>query len=115
MNLEITDGALGVQAHVVEPHGEIDLATAAELKQRLEAVIASGAATIIVDLSDVAFIDSTGIGVLLSVQRRITAGEREMVTICPDPLVRRIFEVAGLLDVLRVVGTRRDAIALAHV
>src|SRR4051812_32656061 len=114
LDFGITDGAMDSRIHLVAPQGEIDLATANELKNSLLDAIETNARCLIVDLSDVSFVDSTGLGVLLFVQRRMEASGGRIVTVCGDPLVRRIFEVTGVMSVLSVVETRSDAVTHAQ-
>ena len=98
------------QTHVIEPHGEIDMACAPELKASLAAVIDSGARYLIIDLEDVGFVDSSGIGVFLATQRSLQAKSGELIVVCNDPLVRRVFESTGVLTALNVTASRRDAL-----
>ena len=60
------------QTAVVSVRGEIHLATAPEFSERLNDVIAEGRTAVVVDLTEVGFIDSTGLSVLLNALRRIT-------------------------------------------
>jgi anti-sigma B factor antagonist len=109
MDFAVAGGALGPGTYVIEPEGEIDLATAPGLTDSLIDAIDAGAKCVIVDLTEVGFVDSTGLGVLLSAQRRLQAGGGTLVTICSDPLVRRIFEVGGVMQAVHMVETRREA------
>src|SRR5947209_8743398 len=99
MDFALADGGSDSRIHVFEPDGDIDLATAPELKQRLADVVAAGARYLIVDLRSVEFVDSTGLGVLLSIQRRVDAGGGKLLTVCTDRGVRRVFEIAGVAEV----------------
>ena len=107
------DGPLVPATHVVEPSGEIDLATAPELEARLGALFDSGTRRIIVDLGDVSFIDSTGLRALVKARERLDSAGGILVVVCHDVSIRRVFEVSGLVDLLHVVASRRDAIAVA--
>ena len=110
MDFGITDGAIDGRIHVIEPHGEIDLATVAMLRARIDAVIDSGVRFLIVDLVDVRFIDSTGLGTILKAHQRLEAAGGMLVIACADELICRGFRVAGVRDVLTVQTTRRDAL-----
>src|SRR5437773_2565005 len=59
--------------------GELDLATVDELRGRLAAVEGDGAPTVVLDLRELDFLDSTGIGELLAAQRRLRAAGRRLV------------------------------------
>ena len=80
---------------VVSVAGEIDLSTAPQFRDRLIAAIADNP-QIVVDLTAVDFIDSTGLGVLLGGLKRVTAQDGRIEVVCPDTPVRKIFEVTGL-------------------
>ena len=77
--------------------GEIDLATATELRQRLNSVIASG--DVDLDLSDVTFLDSSGLVVLLAARQGLHDNHRLTVR-NPSKRVLRVFELSGVLDVM---------------
>lgn len=114
MNFGITEGPLGATMHVVEPHGEIDLSNAPDLKATLAAAMDAGARHLIVDFEDLTFIDSAGIGVLLSAQRKVQAGGGNLIVVCNDPSIRRVFEITGVIDVLHVTPSRREALLLTQ-
>lgn len=65
------------------------------------------------DFGDVAFLDSTGIGVLLSVERKLRPRDGKLNVVCNDPLIRRVFEIGGLTDVLNITPSRRAALLTA--
>src|SRR3954453_9990356 len=109
MDFAITDVTVDARTHMLEPHGEIDRATAPELKQSLLEVVDSGAEWLVVDLAEVRFIDSTGLKLFLSIHARLDARGGEMLVVCPDPILRRLFEVSGVVEQLGVLGSRREA------
>jgi anti-sigma B factor antagonist len=113
MDLRIAERPIDATTRVIEPHGEIDLATAPNLKAALDAAIDEGARYVLVDFADVAFLDSTGIGVLLSVERKLRARDGALIVVCDDPLIRRVFEISGLTDVLNIRPSRRAALSAA--
>ena len=88
--------------------GEIDLATAPELRQRLEAVIAAGICNLDLDLSDVTFLDSRGLVALLEVRRDLHERRLRLRVLNPSQPVLRLFTLRGVLD-LMVDGQRSSA------
>ncbi len=80
--------------------GEVDLLAI----PRLRAVLAEhvGERDVVLDLSGVAFCDSSALRVLVDAQRSSSAAGRELVIHDPSPAVRGLFEVSGLRGVLRV-------------
>ena len=83
---------------IVQPHGEIDLATVGDLDDALRAAEATGAAKILVDLTAVSMLDSTGLRSLVSAHDRALVAKRELLIRPGTARLRRLFEVAGLAD-----------------
>ena len=81
--------------------GELDLANAPQLEERLSAVEDDRPARVVVDLGRLVFIDSTGLRVLLQADARAREGDHELVLRPGDANVQRVFEITGALDVLR--------------
>ena len=98
---------------VVEVVGEVDMATAPELAQAIDAeVLNESVRRVVVDLTDVTFLDSSALNALVHGQRELT--ERKIVfrVVSPaDQNVRRIFEIAQLAVPLGVVDSLDDALA----
>ena len=80
--------------------GELDMATAPELSQRLAEVAAAGPDAVTLDLSELEFMDSQGINVLLQARRALQAQGGRLIVRSPQPLVARVLETTGLLKVL---------------
>jgi anti-anti-sigma factor len=85
--------------------GEIDLATVDRLHDAIERASATGAAEVWVDLSDVDFMDSTGLSALVVGHRALPG---RFVVICPDGPPRRALEISGLHEVLRMYRATDD-------
>jgi anti-sigma B factor antagonist len=95
--------------YVVSLEGEVDLYTAPELKQELHRLVGDGAKQIVIDMTQTTFIDSTTLGVLLSVVKRVRPEGGTVVLVCPDRNVKRIFEITLLDRVFTIVDTRDEA------
>src|SRR3954468_9094833 len=102
------------QTAVVSVRGEIHLATAPEFSERVNAVIASGHPAVVVDLTEVGFIDSTGLSVLLNALRRITRAGGTLTLVCTNPTVMRLFEVTKMDTTFTIVGSRGEAVEKAR-
>jgi anti-sigma B factor antagonist len=96
---------------VVVLGGEVDLYTAPELKHELHRLVGEGATRLVIDMSGTTFIDSTTLGVLLSVVKRVRPDGGAVVLVCPDRNVKRIFEITLLDRVFSIVDTRDEALA----
>ena len=96
---------------VVEVGGEIDVATAPRLREQLIALVNDQRYHIVVNLEAVDFIDSTGLGVLISGLKRVRTHGGRFSLVCTEPRILKVFEITGLLTVFNVCGTMEDAIA----
>ena len=92
--------------HVV---GEIDLANAHELRARLEAAVIASNGEFTVDASQLEFIDSSGLCVLVDIAGLLAERGRRLRTIELPAVARRAIEVVGLVEVLGV-----DPVIAAH-
>jgi len=84
----------GANSQLVRMRGDIDIATMDDLEHALSALDEGG--SVIVDLSEVGFMDSSGIALLLRINR--TAGS--LLIRDPAPVVRLVIEATGLAEVL---------------
>jgi anti-sigma B factor antagonist len=76
--------------------GELDIGTAGRLRQALCSAHDLAPATVVVDLSALTFIDSTGLHELVVAQKRQRAAGGEVVLQAPSPQTRRVLEIVGL-------------------
>jgi anti-sigma B factor antagonist len=97
------------QRTVIAAAGEIDLITAYRLEDAADAALDQGTHDLWIDLSDVEFIDSTGIHALLQVRSRVEALNRRLAVICPISPIRRAFALTGLDDALPLYTSRDEA------
>jgi len=85
--------------------GDLDVAGAPELRQEIVAAVADGQVRLILDMTGVEFIDSFGIGVVIGALKRVRQRAGELALVCPEPRVRRVFE---LCDIDRILTLHRD-------
>jgi anti-sigma B factor antagonist len=110
LDFGLRDEPVDDRTQLVEPRGEIDALTAPRLGRRLLGLVAEGKTRLVVDLSLVTFMDSTGIGVLLNALRRVTGRDGGLVLVCPTERVLRPFEVTGLAGHLHIFRSRSEAL-----
>jgi len=79
--------------------GELDLATAPWLRDHLAGIAANGAECVVVDVSGLSFIDSTGLSVLVDGWKRLRERGGDLVLESPSPAVAKVLDIAGLKDV----------------
>lgn len=82
--------------------GEVDVLTAPKLAISLLKILHTAQGDVTLDLSETVFIDSAGLHVLLNAQRRLTRRGRTLRVICGSGPVRRVIELARLVDTLNV-------------
>lgn len=80
--------------------GELDLASAKQMEERLMAIEDRRPKRLIIDLARLAFIDSTGLRLLLQADARAREQEHELVLRPGDAAIQRVFEVTGALSIL---------------
>lgn len=96
---------------VVDVAGEVDVATAPRLREKLISLVNDGNYHIVVDLGGVDFIDSTGLGVLISGLKRVRTHDGELVLVCTEPRIVKVFEITGLTKVFPVYESVDDAVS----
>jgi anti-sigma B factor antagonist len=92
----VTERDVDERTTIVAVSGEIHVSTAPEFSGLLSASIEAGHTALVLDLTDVIFIDSTGLSVLLNALRRITRAGGRMAVVCSNPTVLRLFEITRL-------------------
>ena len=98
---------------VLTVRGEVDVATAPRLRQQLVEMAASGPDTVVIDLDPVDFLDSTGLGVLVSGLKRFRTVGGDLLISCNQPRVLKVFEITGLTEVFGIQETVAAAVAAA--
>jgi anti-sigma B factor antagonist len=107
---EISDESLDQQTHVITVRGEVHVSTAPEFSERLNDAIANGKTGVIIDMTAVDFIDSTGLSVLLNALRRVTRQQGSLALAVSNPTVLRLFEITRLDSTFDIVADREAAI-----
>ena len=92
--------------------GELDLATVSVLRVRLDAAIDAGLSRLVIDLSDVRFLDSVALAVIVTAKRRLADEGRLVVVVDRSSYVMLVFECSGLPGIIDMADTRDEAIAM---
>ena len=95
----------GSDAHVLVLGGELDIATTPTVRSALDAAIQSGHKKIVVDLTGLNFIDSTGLGVLIGGLRRAREAGGRVMLVAAEGRILRLLRVTGLLRIFAVYGS----------
>jgi len=95
---------------VLAVSGEIDIATAPSLREKLHGLLADGRLHLVIDLDEVTFLDSTALGVLVGVLKRARTEGRELRIVCNQPRVRKVFEITRLDSAFDLCTSVEDAV-----
>jgi len=93
---------------MVQVYGDVDLKTAKSFRGALDDAAQDGKQRLIVDMSEVPFMDSSGLAALIGAQKAFRA-TTQMIVVCPANL-QRIFQVTRLDSVVSVVGSLPEAL-----
>ncbi len=97
---------------IVAMGGELDYEASPQLRARLVGAIKAGGRRLVLDLSDVTFIDSTAIGVLAGTVARLDdAGGGSLAVVSTNEKVLQIFEITGLDSVIALHSSREEAVS----
>jgi anti-anti-sigma factor len=100
-----TESSAGV--HTLSLSGELDIATADQLLEAVAAVEAAAGEKLVIDLSDVGFMDSTGLRVLIAANKSALENEFELVIVTGTSPAKRVLELTRMDEHMTVV----DALA----
>ena len=101
--LRVEVGRRNGDAHpVVTVRGDVDVYSSPQLREELNALIEDGAVSLVLDLSRLEFLDSTGLGVLVGAQKRLVQGQGELILRSPRSGARKVFEITGLDKVFTI-------------
>jgi anti-sigma B factor antagonist len=108
VDLSLTERTVD-QHVIVEVHGEADVHTAPELRDRLIGVLDSGHPSVVVDLSWLSFIDSTGLGALVAARNHANAAGASLRLVCKSERLLKVFRITGLHEVFEIHPTLAQA------
>jgi stage II sporulation protein AA (anti-sigma F factor antagonist) len=106
INLEVKKDVLCIRLS-----GELDHHTAEELREKSSKLIESeNIKHIILNLEELGFMDSSGLGVILGRYKQIKQKHGEMVVCAISPAVNRLFEMSGLFKIIRLEPSEENAL-----
>lgn len=95
---------------VVDLTGEVDAYTSARFREAIIELIESGAASLVINMERVEYIDSSGLGALVGGLKRASEREGKIVIVCSNPQIRKVFEITGLEKVFHLFTSEQDAV-----
>jgi anti-sigma B factor antagonist len=102
-------GPLGEGAYVIGLAGELDLYTGTQFEGALLEALRRGASEVVVDLTDVSFIDSTTLGILMRARKRLLALKGRLVLVCIDENILKLLHITTLDRMFEIYATREQA------
>jgi anti-sigma B factor antagonist len=94
---------------IIAVGGEIDVYTAPKLRDTITELVADGSYQIVVDMTEVEFLDSTGLGVLVGGLKKVRAHDGALELVCNNDRLLKIFKITGLAKVF-VIHDSVDAV-----
>jgi anti-sigma B factor antagonist len=110
--IEVTEVPFEPSGLVVAVSGELDIATASALRDRLDAAIKAGKHRLVIDLFGVDFLDSVALATIVHARKELPEAGRLALAVEPGSYPMLIFESSGLNKMLDLVASREQAIAL---
>lgn len=96
---------------IVDVHGDVDVATAPQLREKLVQLIGDGHTDLVVDLNDVDFLDSTGLGVLVGGLKRARSNKGSLQVVSNNERVKKVFAITGLTEVFGLTDQLGDEVS----
>lgn len=110
MDLQVHSRVIGDRT-VIAVAGEVDIATAETLDAEITQVLAGGATHLVLDLSEVAFLDSTGLGVLVKGLKRAREAGGSLAVVVTAERIAKVFRITGLDAVMPLHADLDAAVA----
>ena len=97
------------KASVVTLRGEVDLRSSPQLRQALLELLEKRVSHVVVDLTNVSYMDSSGVGTLVELKRKAERSRGKVTLVGPQPRVRSVFEITQLDKFFNIVATLAEA------
>lgn len=95
---------------IIRLTGELDAYTSGRFREVMIDTISTGAEHLLINLANVEYIDSSGLGALVGGLKRISERNGRMVIVASRPQVRKVFEITGLEKVFSIYRTEDEAL-----
>ena len=95
-------------SQVITVSGEVDLATSPELDVAIIGALESGTQSLVIDLSDVSFMDSSGLGVIVRGLKRCREADKDLDLVISNERVLKVFGITGLDQVIPIHASIED-------
>lgn len=110
MNLKVTPRRIDDGTQALDLEGEVDVYTAPKLRQEIMDQVDSGVKNLLVNLTKVEYLDSTGLGILIGGVKRLKEQGGSLKLVGPSARITRIFEITGLNKIFDVYPGEAEAL-----
>lgn len=110
MEVSVSRNGAG-EVPIVAVSGEVDVYSAPALKAKVTELLGSGVTTLVIDLTDVAFLDSTGLGALVEARAATNEAGGALPLVCNQERILKLFTITGLDGVFAIRPTVDEALA----
>lgn len=94
---------------VLDLNGEIDVYTSPKVKETITELIDQGHYSLVINLENVRYIDSTGLGVLIGGLKRVREHSGTVNLVCTNPQIKKIFDITGLVKIFGIYDSEKAA------
>lgn len=110
MDVSVTSREAGGRT-VIEVRGEIDVYTAPLLREEISTLVDADHTTIVVDLTQVSFMDSTGLGVLVGALKKVRTLGGDLSLVINEEKILKVFRITALTQVFSIHSSLEAALA----
>jgi len=110
MNLRVETRNPRENLAVIALGGEVDVYTSPRVKQEIVNLLNAGTTKLVVDLTGVEYLDSTGLGVLIGALKRARERDGDLKLVCDNLRILRIFEITGLTKIFDIYRNESEAV-----
>jgi anti-sigma B factor antagonist len=111
MDMQVRTYPLEGGVHVVAVEGEVDVYTAPRVKDAIHELIEAGNVKLAVNLEGVKYIDSTGLSVFVSAQKKLQEKSGRLVLITTNPRIHKVLTLTGLSEIFAIYKDEAEAAA----
>jgi len=110
MNLTLKKEPVSEGTQLVYLAGELDIYSAPDFKEEMLSLMNEGCRNLIINLDNLKYIDSRGLGTFIGISRNIKEKEGSLALVCANATIIRTFQRTGLMEIFRVFETNNEAL-----
>lgn len=97
---------MSIADSIIRPAGILDGTRVEELRAKVEQILQGNSPVVLIDLEDTTFIDSSGLGALVSTLKSVRAADRKLYFCAPNAQIKMVFELSGMDQAFEVFASR---------